>query len=146
MLSVQWPALAALAASLTVAQALLFLFARGLACRVSWQAALLCNALAVAAVAPWLVRDRLMVPAAAAPGKKRPRSVAGFGGGRFGEEIVLVSVRLHPNIRTSLLKRWGGNLEAGAERSFLSGEIRRVMEGGRFAETFRVLGIFAPDA
>jgi len=60
--AVQWPALAALAASLTVAQALLFLLARGLACRLSWQAALLCNALALAAVAPWLVSDRLMVP------------------------------------------------------------------------------------
>jgi hypothetical protein len=61
-ISVQWAALPALAASLAVAQGLLLLLARGLGCRLSWKAAALANALALAAVAPWLVRDRLMVP------------------------------------------------------------------------------------
>jgi hypothetical protein len=62
-ISIQWAALPALAASLAATQLLLLLLARGLGCRLSWKAAALANALALLAVAPWLVRDRLMVPA-----------------------------------------------------------------------------------
>jgi hypothetical protein len=61
-ISIQWAALPALAASLAAAQGLLLLLARGLGCRLPWKAAVLGNALALLAVAPWLVRDRLMVP------------------------------------------------------------------------------------
>jgi hypothetical protein len=64
-ISIQWSALPALAASLAVTQALLFLLARGLGGRIGrirWKAALVANALALLAVGPWLVHDRLMVP------------------------------------------------------------------------------------
>lgn len=62
MISIQWALLPALAASLVATQVALFLLARGLGLRIRWKAAVAANALALLAVGPWLVSDRLMVP------------------------------------------------------------------------------------
>ena len=56
------PPLLPLLAALALAQAALFLLARGLSLRLPWRAMGMGVGLAVLMVSPWLVSDRIMVP------------------------------------------------------------------------------------
>jgi hypothetical protein len=119
-ISIQWAALPALAASLAAAQVLLFLLARGLACRLPWKAAALANALAVLAVLPWLVRDRLMVPVDETIQNNVPGAPAVSDPDRHGlfNDVVLQLLPWEMEVRRTLrsghLPLWSDRLDGGS--------------------------------
>ena len=120
MISIQWAALPALAASLAAGEGLLLLLARGLGCRLSWRAALAGCALALVAVAPWLVRDRLMVPADETILNNVPGAPAVADPDRHGlyNDVILQLLPWEMEVRRALrsghLPLWSDLLDGGS--------------------------------
>ena len=118
--SIQWPAIAALAASLAATEAVLFLLARGLGCRIPWKAAAVANVLALLAVGPWLVQDRLMVPLDDPIRNNVPGVPAVTDPDRHGlfNDVVLQLLPWEMEVRRSLrggrLPLWSDRLDGGS--------------------------------
>jgi len=119
-ISIQWAVLPALAASLAAGEGLVLLLARGLGCRLSWKAAAAANALALLVVAPWLVRDRLMVPADETILNNVPGAPAVVDPDRHGlyNDVILQLLPWEMEVRRALrsghLPLWSDLLDGGS--------------------------------